>query len=282
MKAWRRFHQRGWLMRLAIKCTFFALVVVLTLYPKPWLLPTWIGRLSDMNAVLEPSHPGLEPLAAKVRAVAPPGMGSEELLRIVQDVVHERIPYAWDWDVWGVMDYLPTVTETLEQGREDCDGRAVVAASLLRRLGYEAWLVSDLKHTWVQTPAGETMEPGRTGKTLVSDERGTHAQISLESLSHLARGLAFGISVFPLTRELIILAAFCALAMHPWSSPSRRMLGCLLLATALALFRCAPEAELHGVARPVFAWGGLLAALAGAAVLLLRAGAIRSTQPPLE
>ena len=282
MKAWRRFHQRGWLIRLAIKGTFFALTVVLTLYPKPWLLPTWIGRLSDMNAVLDPSHPGLEPLAAKVRAAAPPGSAPQDLLRIVQDVVHERIAYAWDWEVWGVMDYLPTVAETLEQGREDCDGRAVVAASLLRRLGHEAWLVSDLKHTWVQTPSGETMGPGRTGKTLVSDERGTHAQVSLESLSNLARGLAFGVNVFPLTRELIILVVFCALAMHPWSPPSRRVLGCLLLAAALALFRCAPEAELRGLVRPVFAWGGLLAASAGAAILFLRAGAIRSSRAPLE
>ena len=135
LRSWRRFHRRRRLLRWPIKNVLFVLVVAATLYPKPWLLPRWIARLGDMNAVLEPQHPGLEPFERAVRGLLPAGASPTSVLKAVEKTVYARIPYAWDWDVWGVMDYLPTVGEVLAQGREDCDGRAGIAASRRRRLG---------------------------------------------------------------------------------------------------------------------------------------------------
>ena len=48
------------------------------------------------------------------------------LVRGVEKFVYGHVPYAWDWDTWGVADYLPSVAEVRRMGREDCDGRAVV------------------------------------------------------------------------------------------------------------------------------------------------------------
>lgn len=212
------------------------------MYPKVWLLPKSIARLANMNSVLDPTDPGLAPLEQQVRARLAPDASASELLAVVEQVVCERIAYAWDWEVWGVVEYLPTVAEALEQGREDCDGRAVVAASLLRRLGHEAWLVSDILHCWVETESGETMSPTGGDKTLVGGAQGTKTTISLGLLRNIGRGLSFGIAVFPLERELIILVTLCLLTMQPRSSVRRRIIGCLLMCAALFLMRYSGEA----------------------------------------
>lgn len=239
---WRRAHRLPAWARCPLKLGMFALVVALVCYPKVWLLPVWIDRMRDMNAMIDADHAGLASIEADVLRRLAPGAGPKQALETVQQVIHERIPYAWDWDVWGVMDYLPTVDEVLEKGREDCDGRAVLAASVLKRMGYETSLVSDIKHTWVVARAGdqvfETMGARPGVKTFTAtDDGGTRITVSLESVENLVRGLAFGISVFPVERELIVLAAICLLTLHPRTSTSRWIFGALMLGGSLALFQ---------------------------------------------
>jgi hypothetical protein len=241
-------------------------------------LPTWLGRLADMNSVLQPDHPGLARLEAAVRERAKADATPPELLGVVQQVVYQAIPYAWDWDVWGVADYLPTTAEVLEKGREDCDGRAVVSASLLRRMGYQAWLVSDLTHCWVATPAGEVMSPGKGEKTFEGGKPGepaTRVRFTLGTLANLGRSLGFGIAVFPLTRELVILAALCGLTMQPRSSPRRRVAGCLLMLLALGLIHDAEDVSSCSASRPGLAWMGVGALIVGWLFLAIKAGGRR-------
>jgi hypothetical protein len=185
-----------------------------------------------------------------------------------------------------VAEYLPTVAEVFEQGREDCDGRAVVAASLLRRMGYDAWLVSDLLHVWVETPEGETMSPTGGEKTFVGTDAGTQATVSMRILQNAGRGLVYGIAVFPLMRESIILALLCALTMQPWSSPWRRVAGCLLLWLALDTLRgSGQQATIPGHTRAIVStWLGVLVAVVGWMVLAIRVGGprVRSDAGPPE
>jgi hypothetical protein len=276
VRLWRALNNLRWFVRLPLKLAAFLVVIVLVLYPKVWLLPRQLARLDDLNSVLDPGYPGLAPLEQRVREeLAKPD--HDNVLRVVQQVVYQRIPYAWDWQVWGVVDYLPTVAEVFQKGHEDCDGRAVVAASLLRRMGYQAWLVSDLLHMWVATPEGETMSPTGAEKTVVGTETGTKTIISPRLAKNLERSLSYGVAVFPLARELIILAALCLLTVQPWSSVWRRVSGCLLLCLALELLRSdGQRAALSGTACAVAAvWLGLVAAIAGWAVLAIRVGAPR-------
>lgn len=312
MKLWRVLNDPQWFWRWPIKLITFAVVTAVVLYPKLWLFPTWLERIGNMNSMLDPEHPALadleqtvlETLASEAAAKAAPlsdariddgapeeagradsspvdsittgsspaVASAQAALKAVQKAVYERIPYAWDWETWGVCEYLPTVAEVFEQGREDCDGRAVVAASLLRRMGYDAWLVSDLLHVWVETPHGETMSPTGGEKTFVGTETGTRTTVSLRVLRNLARGLSYGIAVFPLTREVIILATLCLLSMQPWSSGWRRVAGVLLLWIALDTLRDAGrQAAISGQAGHVVAtWIGVGLAIGGWLVLAIR------------
>lgn len=284
---WRQFHRRPRYVRWPVKAALLSLTVTLVLYPRVWLCPTWLERLRNLTSVVDPNAPQLAPLEAQVVAEVGRDAPLEKVLRPVERVVCARIPYAFDWDTWGVMDYVPTVAEVFAQGREDCDGRAVVAASLLRRMGYEAWLVTDLKHTWVvardETAAHPTntelMGPG-TGEKTLSGGPGTaetRIQISLAALTNLTRGTTFGVAVFPFGRELIILAAFCVVAVQPRSTVARRISGCVLLVAALGLVRSAGASANALAAHPVFVWSGLGAAVAGWLLLVVKTG---TYEPP--
>lgn len=280
IQRWRDWHRaprwRRWLLKTAILLT----VVCVTLFPRVRLLPTWITRLSDMNRVVEVNRPELAALAADARGRADAETPAA-LLHATQEVVCERIPYAWDWDTWGVVDYLPTTGEVLALGREDCDGRAVLAASVLRHMGIEAVLVSDLKHTWVWTPVGETMSPGQGARTLESGAEGT--RLRLGSLAeNLARGLAFGIAVFPLTRELVIVVALAAVTAHPALPRWRGWTGFLLLLFGLALIRDAGPAAVGMSAAPETLWAGVGMALAGWVTLAVRGASRQSRAAPAE
>ncbi len=276
---WRRWHAGRALPRRICKLAIFIVFVLLVLYPRPDRLVISIARLCDLNSTLDPRAAELDPLEFRVRAVLTPGATAQDTLAAVQHVVYEALPYAWDWDTWGVMEYLPSVREALRTGREDCDGRAVVAASLLRRLGHDAILVSDFLHVWVQTPEGETMSPRAGPKTLRGGESGT--QIGAGALQNLARGTAFGVAVFPATRVALILAALILLTLRPGLPAWRGGCGAALLIAALLLLRATGEGVAHDTAR--VAWigvgAGTMSACVGWLILALPVGRSRRDSP---
>lgn len=280
MDFWHRVHRWPRRYRWPLKVGLFAAVVAVVVFPKVWLVPTYVARLRDMNRAVDPTEPALSPLEHDVRAVAPPDATAAALLPLVERTVYAHVPYAFDWDTWGVMDYLPTTREVLTMGRADCSGRAVVAAALLRRMGHEAWLAMDLKHVWVVTPAGETMAPGAGEKTLQAGPHGTIVRVSPGTLANLGRALRYGVAVFPLTREIVILLALCLLTMHPYASAWRRVLGCTLVFLALGLVRDAEGTNPYAQARPWLAWWGLAALVAGWLLLAIRGADRRSRAAP--
>ncbi len=127
--AWRTLHRRPRRTRWPLKAGAFVLVLLLVLFPRVWLIPAWLTRLSNLNAVIDPRHPAVNELAARVADAAGPTPPLNDAAVAVETLVRQRVPYAFDWETWGVMDYSPTVAEVLAQGREDCDGQALVAAS---------------------------------------------------------------------------------------------------------------------------------------------------------
>ena len=277
---WHRIHRWPRWQRWPLKLAILALAILLALYPKLWLLPTYFERVANFNSVLDPDNPALAPLEAQVVAEVGPAAPLEAVCGPLERDVYARIPYAFDWDTWGVMDYVPTVDEVFAKGREDCDGRAVVAASLLERLGFTAWIVSDLEHVWViarddrsPTPTEvELMGPGRGAKTATGDGAGgaTRVHFNTAMLANVVRGLGYGVAVFPLGRELFILLALCGVALQPWSSRRQRIVGCSLLVAALVLWRITGAVNGIPTEHPVATWLGLAAAVAGCAVLLVR------------
>ncbi len=277
-----------WYLRLPLKWLIFAVVTFFVLFPNPRRFARHLSHIADLDAMVEPAAPQLAPWEDEVRrrldkrrrsrpssqeGPIDPRAAHKELQRVVYD----RVAYALDWDVWGAADYMPTVSEMFEQAaaaddgrmREDCDGRAVIAASLMRRLGYKSRIVTDLRHAWVPPPRGEWMGPGRK-KTIKSSRRGNETQWTT-ALSNVPVSLSYGVAVFPLWREAIILATAILLMLHRGMSGRAIAVGALLMIQGLLFLRLGylSSAQLSRNASAWPAWIGALHLLAGTVVLLV-------------
>ena len=295
MSRWVEAVRRRPLLRVPVKAGGVVLLAVMVCFPHLPRLARHLVRVSNLQAMIEPHAPDLaqwdgplrERLEKTARVAAAKDTGppfeaaadwGELLQRLpprqvqaeVERFVYERVSYAWDWELWWNADYLPTVAEIFARAaagdgvlREDCDGRAVMAASLMRRLGYESSLVTDLRHVWVVTPQGEWMGPGRA-KTLISTPEGNRLALRT-AWTNVPASLAYGLAVFPLWRELVILGGAFLLVRHPRTPPRIQVLAALILLAGLLFMRCG-GADPRGAAGfsawwPV--WVGLLHWAAG-------------------
>ena len=261
-----------WPLRLPIKWMIFALVVLAVCFPYPGLLVRHLQHWRDPNALIEPDAPAIQPLVEELRPHMHENLQPGEALKRVERYVYDRIAYDWDWNTWGTADYLPTVAEVIEMGREDCDGRAVVAASLLRCFGFNAQLVCDFAHVWVKTDRGEIMGPGKK-KAVVATKHGL--RVSLSGLTELPKGFAHGVAVFPLMREAVILGIFWLLLLRPNGGMMCNLVGLMFFISALLCLRMGGKHYGHPVLW--LQWLAIGCALVG--LYLLFVTARRNAQP---
>ncbi len=235
MLAWlRRLNNTRRVFRWPIKCAILGLTVLMVCFPNPARLVTHLRHWQDPNALIEPDAPALAPMVEALRPKMAAAKQPKEALRIVERFVYSKIRYDWDWNTWGSADYLPTVTEVIEMGREDCDGQAVVAASLLRNFGFEAKLVANFAHMWVKTERGEAMSPGKN-RAVVATKDGP--KYSLRGLLELPKATACGVAVFPLLRELIVLGVLWLMLWDERRTKLRQVLAMLVFAGGLVALR---------------------------------------------
>lgn len=249
---------------MPIKLAILGFTVLFVCFPYPARLVRHVTRWQSPNDLIEPNAPALEPLVAALRPQLSADMEPKEVLKTVEKFVYEQISYDWDWNTWGMADYIPTVTEAIDKGREDCDGRAVVAASLLARFGYEATIVTDFAHVWVKTEHGETMGPGKR-KAVVATERGL--SIQRDALAQVPRALAYGVAVFPWERELIILIVAWLLLLRPRGGVLCGGLAFALFVVGLLLLRAGGSSYQHGELSVQLA--GMVSLAAGVGCLMI-------------
>ncbi|HOA73697.1 MAG TPA: hypothetical protein PL151_20015 [Phycisphaerae bacterium] len=266
--------------RWPVKWAILLVVTFGALFPHPGLFLRHIRHFRQLDSLPDPADPALAPMAARFESfLDEKGLASADasvLLREVETFVRREIPYGWDWEVWGVADYIPTVSEVIARGREDCDGRAVLAAALLRHKGVPAELVADTRHMWVRAPEGETMDP--LGPPILQAQDG-QVRVRWSGLIDLGPP-AYGVAVFPLGRELIILLTLWVLLL-PWRVDRRSALLALgLMLQGLVLIRTAGT-------DPLAPWrGGILLGLlslslpvAGLWLVRLRHRPVAAPQP---
>ncbi len=215
----------AWPMRLPIKWMIFGLATFVVCFPSPSTFYRHVQHWRNPNSLIEPDAPSLSPLITTLEQRLAGVTTDERKLQVVESLVLEKVPYDWDWNTWGTADFMPTVTEVMDMGREDCDGRAVVAASLLKHLGYDAQIVTDFAHVWVKTEAGELMGPGGKKAIEATDEG---LKFNWSGLATLPAAAAYGVAVFPLIREIILLVVL-------WSLFRRRRQGFLYDLVAFGL-----------------------------------------------
>ncbi len=302
--------------RAVAKSLIFLFVIVAVQYPSPQRLVRHLRHISDLNAMIDPhvpqlaawedefratrlapleqaaaSRPASAPAAAPLfTAAASRPVHPQAVLREVEQFVYDKVRYDWDWNTWNVADYLPGVAELFDAApsdpdgrlREDCDGRALLAASLLARMGYDARLVTDFRHMWVRVehvapgPDGrptalELMGPGRA-KSVVSTAAGN--RFDWRTLSNLPVAWSFGVAVFPWGREAIVFATLMILLMHRRMSRRAAVVGVLLAFAGWHFLRMGVvsvgQVGMAGYAwqeRPDMAWLGLAYVLLGCGVL---------------
>lgn len=284
MPFWPRLFNWSPLLRWPLKLALFLLIAFIVHFPHPGRLQTLIARASDFNALIDSNEPRLAELETEVRAGLAADAAPSVALAKVERVVYQHVPYQYDWVTWGNAEYIPTTAEVFDRGAEDCDGRAVVAASLLRRMGYQAWLVTDLLHVWVETPQGEAMSPTSHDVVITAGKPGTEGTqlVTWNVARNIVRNFGYGVAVFPLPRELIILAAACFLTWHPRVGGWRFFSGGLLAWIGLDLVRHRGERipwEAGPIDFAIIAAGAALM-LAGWMVMALRASSPRPSSAP--
>jgi len=234
MKTFLFLNRLPWIARVPAKWIVLLGTVGAVCYPYPRRLVTHWQRIQNPDALINPESPALEPLIAEVKQELTPDLTPPQVLKKIESFVYKKVPYEWDWNTWGVADYFPTVEEALSQGKEDCDGRAIVAASIMRYFGYDARLVTDFAHLWVTTSEGDVMNPGKTKAAVAT---GDGFQLQPGAFRQLVQPLAYGVSVFPLARELIVIGVLWWLLLGRGVSKVRAMGSLLFLVNGLFLLR---------------------------------------------
>lgn len=64
-------------------------------------------------------------------------------------VLTELVPYEINWNVYDVPWYFPSTAEVIRDGRGDCEGQAVLLASILQAKGIPYQLKMSFDHMWI-------------------------------------------------------------------------------------------------------------------------------------
>jgi hypothetical protein len=240
-RAWNRVAEWPWLARWGVKWLLLGAVSLLVLYPRLDLAWQQVRHFRAAEQLIEPTAPSLAPLEEELVRRLPANATPAQEVAAVEALVKQRLPYRYDWFNWGNLDYWPTVEEALARGQEDCDGHAIVAASLLRRRGYaSAHLVGNFSHVWVALRPDDPKGGRETPRALLGPQAESNfapgptgqATRRVPSWSVLAGGLT-EMSAFPAIRLLVLVLLTIVLVFHPcryWP-----LLGTLLAVTVLAV-----------------------------------------------
>lgn len=182
-------------------------------YPNPILLLKNIRHLLNPESLIQPNAPFLIQVNQEIDQGLPPNTTPSQEFKWIQQYVYQKIPYEFDWNLWGNIDYWPTTQEVWNLKKEDCDGQAILTVSILRSRGFtSARIVGNLKHVWVQVDQKELMGPGEE-----KNFQGKRGQlfVSLPSFYLLMGSLSFYLREFPQKRILLLWFLILVLLFYP-------------------------------------------------------------------
>jgi hypothetical protein len=113
----------------------FILWILFVLYPNPLNLIISIQRVLNFDA---------DPGAVEFMLNDFPSDPVD-----IEKAVLTGIPYRYDWELYSMPWYCPTIEEVLERGEGDCKARALVLASVLEAKSIPYQVHSSPMHVWV-------------------------------------------------------------------------------------------------------------------------------------
>jgi hypothetical protein len=210
--AWDWLAARSAGQRIFIKCVLLGVFTLPVFFPWPGQLLKQIPRWKNPDSLIETNAPFLAAINQRIDGQLKLDGTRKDELQAVERFVYREIKYGYDWDVWGNTDYWPTVAEVWENKREDCDGQAVLTASILRSRGFEeVHIVGNLSHVWVTAGTNEVMSPQADRNFQRVDGK---LKVKLPGVKTFLLTWAH-INRFPVVRSLLLLMAVLLLMLHP-------------------------------------------------------------------
>jgi predicted transglutaminase-like cysteine proteinase len=236
-----------------VKVLLFALLALLVLNPNIKRGLMQVHHTFRPDGLIQVHFPGLDELNRELDLMVREDKGQTKEVKLIERFVYDQIRYVSDYENWWNIEYWPTAEEVWERRQEDCDGRAILAVSIMRSRGFSsARLVVGLNHMWVEVDANEK-ELHKPEKLTALLGPGPNLRIAIEKnpdARHFAR-LALAllhptafretsgglIADIPAPRKAILLLFLLVLCYFP--SPQMRGLAPVLVAggcAALLLF----------------------------------------------
>jgi hypothetical protein len=203
------------------------------------------------ESLLQTDFPGMEEINRQIDQLKARSPGRSEV-EVIEKFVLRRIRYVSDYRTWGNMDYWPTAEEVWRRREEDCDGRAILAVSILRSRGYRsARLAISLDHMWAEINSREKqpdlteeiisiLHPDPRFSTVLEAKPTTHHFARLAkaffrpiALRDTSANFVAGI---PFERKAILLTLLLLLCYHPCRNRKVLLLLLCLECAALSFF----------------------------------------------
>ena len=192
-----------------------------------------IRHVFDPEALIQTNFAGWEGLNAQFERMLARGGEAMSEARLAEKFIYKNIRYATDYETWGNLEYWPRAEEVWALRREDCDGRAILAVSLLRGRGYQsARLMVGLDHMWAQVDENEQdgslppnfialLGPGKDFSLAMSDKPRSEHFLALAKAffqpEAFRKTTAQLIADIPPLRKALLITIFLALCFHPCS-----------------------------------------------------------------
>jgi hypothetical protein len=214
--AWTWLAQKKWAGRSIIKFGLFALLFLVITMPNPWLTVKQVVAYMDIEALLDPNFPEMKEINSAINVRLPQHSTFNEEYQTIVKFVYDSIRYEFDWDNWRNSEYWPSAKQVWQRKREDCDGQAILAASIFRSRGYsDATVVASLRHLWIRVGNHELMGPDKE-KLMIVEKGKKH--FLLPSFNYMLESFAGQLYYYPLSRMVLILCGSLLLLFHPHKS----------------------------------------------------------------
>jgi hypothetical protein len=145
-------HLKRWL----VKSLAFVVFTVAVLNPNLKRAVLQVQHTFTPEALIQTNFTALPAINAQLDRWVVGDRGQHSEARLVAKFVLRKIKYVTDYENWDNLEYWPTAEEVWSKRQEDCDGRAILATSILRSRGFpSARMVVGLDHMWIRVNENE-------------------------------------------------------------------------------------------------------------------------------
>jgi len=186
------------LKRHLTKFLLLAAWILFVFYPNPWNLVASVYRLKNPPVIpFQVAH-----IAMELEGTTP---------NEIEVFVYNRVPYQFDWEVYNMPWYFPTLDEILQNESGDCKSRYLLFASLMEELNIPYQKNISLTHIWVGYEGKKESNLENVRESFITVDQYGQVRLSLPRPDIKRSGQSFyrGFwEVMPLDKKILLLTGF--------------------------------------------------------------------------